>query len=467
MKYRGKRFSLLVTVALCAALHGAGSASAAITEADIEKAVAAIRDYDYGQSRKALLAVEKLINETYGNAKLRARIEKELVTVLESDATFACKQFVCRKLRIIGTDASVPALAKMLASADTHASEAACYALSRHPSPAVSRALRDALVKAKGNGLVAVINLLGDRRDAESAPSLAALATGGDDAAADAAIAALGKIANEHCVKVLADLQKNDNPKRRTAANHACLQCAQELEGRRRLSEAKAIYEQLAASGELEQIRRGARIGLARLEKSGAGSKAPVDFTRIKAVPLFDGKTFTGWEGNLDVFRIEDGAIVAGTLKKRIPRNEFLCTTREYRDFELRLKVKLLGDQRTANAGIQIRSRRIPNHHEMIGYQADMGQHYWASLYDESRRRKLLATVNREELAKVLRLADWNEYVIRCVGKRIQLWLNGYQTVDYTEPDDSIEQTGLIGLQIHGGPPSEAWYKDITIKEVP
>lgn len=51
-------------------------------------------------------------------------------------------------------------------------------------------------------------------------------------------------------------------------------------------------------------------------------------------------------------------------------------------------------------------------------------------------------------------------------GKRIQLSINGRQTVDYTEPDDDIEQRGLIGLQIHGGPPSEAWYKDIVIEEL-
>ncbi len=180
-------------------------------------------------------------------------------------------------------------------------------------------------------------------------------------------------------------------------------------------------------------------------------------------VPIFDGKTFAGWEGNLDVFRIQDGAIIGGSLGRKVARNEFLCTTKEYSDFELRLQVKLLG--KDANAGIQIRSRRIPDHHEMIGYQADMGQHYWGCLYDESRRRRVLAHANREELDKVFRLADWNDYVIRCSGKRVQLWMNGYQTVDYTEPDDTIEQRGIIGLQIHGGPPSEAWYKNIRIKE--
>ncbi len=183
---------------------------------------------------------------------------------------------------------------------------------------------------------------------------------------------------------------------------------------------------------------------------------------------LFEGKTFAGWEGNLDVFRIEDGAIVAGSLKERVPRNEFLCTKKEYADFELRLKFKLLG--KGANAGVQVRSRRAPKDsphpHEMIGYQADLGEGWWGCLYDESRRRKVLAGPPKEERSKIVRPDDWNEYVIRCEGRRIQLWINGHPTVDYTEPDAQIPQKGLLGLQVHGGPPSEAWYKEIRIKEL-
>ena len=183
-----------------------------------------------------------------------------------------------------------------------------------------------------------------------------------------------------------------------------------------------------------------------------------------ETVTLFDGQSLRGWEGNKQWFRIEDGAIVAGSLKKSIPNNEFLCTTSQYRNFEMQLKVKLLGDSKRANAGIQIRSRRIPNHHEMIGYQADMGQHYWGCLYDESRRRKVLAKPGRADLERVLKKTDWNDYRIRCQDRRIQLWINGHQTVDYTEPDSSIEQTGIIGLQVHSGPPVEAWYRDITLR---
>ena len=182
------------------------------------------------------------------------------------------------------------------------------------------------------------------------------------------------------------------------------------------------------------------------------------------SVQLFDGKTLDGWEGSVEIFRIEDGAVVGGSLKERVKRNEFLCTEKEYSDFELRLRFKLLGKR--TNAGIQIRSRRIPKHHEMIGYQADLGNGWWGCLYDESRRRKVLAGPPPKERAKHIRQEQWNEYVIRCEGRRVQLWVNGEQTVDYTEADESIEQSGVIALQIHGGPPGEAWYKDITITEL-
>jgi ketosteroid isomerase-like protein len=187
---------------------------------------------------------------------------------------------------------------------------------------------------------------------------------------------------------------------------------------------------------------------------------------RTAVIRLFDGRTFAGWEGNLKSFRIEGGAIIGGTMKDKIPRNEFLCTTKEYRDFVLRLKFRLLGDPGKANAGIQFRSRRIPKDHEVIGYQADLGQNYYGALYDESRRRKVLAGPNPEDMNKVLKRDDWNEYEIRAEGRRIRLAINGHQTVDYTEADEAIEQNGCICLQIHSGPPSEAWYKDITIESL-
>jgi len=184
--------------------------------------------------------------------------------------------------------------------------------------------------------------------------------------------------------------------------------------------------------------------------------------------PLFDGNSFDGWEGNLKVFRIEDGAVVAGSLKERIPQNEFLCTEQQYSDFELRLKAKLIGEGK--NAGIQFRSQRIPDHHEVKGYQCDMGEMrgrlIWGWIYDESRRRKFLAEGDDEKTKRVFKPNDWNELVIRCEGSRTQIWLNDYQTVDYTEKEKDIAAKGIIGLQIHSGPPAEAWYKDIVIRDL-
>jgi hypothetical protein len=187
--------------------------------------------------------------------------------------------------------------------------------------------------------------------------------------------------------------------------------------------------------------------------------------TEPKPVRLFDGRTFAGWEGDLKSFRIQEGAIVGGSLKEPVPRNEFLCTTEEFGNFVLKLKFKLLGEG--ANAGVQIRSRRIPNNNEVIGYQADLGDGWWGALYDESRRNKALIKPDEEKVKKAIKRNDWNTYTIRCEGRRIRTWINGVLMIDYTEPDEKIDQTGLIGLQIHGGAPSEAWYKDITIERLP
>ena len=193
----------------------------------------------------------------------------------------------------------------------------------------------------------------------------------------------------------------------------------------------------------------------------------PWGLAQPKPKRLFDGRSFAGWEGDQKIFRIEDGAIVGGSLSAALPKNQFLCTTAQYSDFELRLKFKLLGDPARANAGVQFRSRRIPNDNEVIGYQADAGQQYWGALYDESRRKRVLAGPTPEVVNQIVRRGDWNDYVIRAQEGKIRLTLNGHQTVDYAEADDSIERTGCICLQIHSGPASEAWYKDITIESLP
>jgi 3-keto-disaccharide hydrolase len=199
------------------------------------------------------------------------------------------------------------------------------------------------------------------------------------------------------------------------------------------------------------------------LSITAASSQGP-----SRRVPIFDGQSFQGWEGETqNTWRIEKRALVGGSLNAALPHNEFLCTTQSYANFDLRLKVKLVGTG-FVNGGIQFRSRRLADPpYEVSGYQADMGDTHWGGLYDESRRNRFLAQPDPAEVAKVLKPNDWNRYEIRCEGNRIRLWLNDLLTVDYTETDDTIEPSGIIGLQIHGGGQAEASYRHVTLRELP
>ena len=87
-------------------------------------------------------------------------------------------------------------------------------------------------------------------------------------------------------------------------------------------------------------------LGLACLSFSfGQVDETTLSDDASEAVSLFDGKTFEGWEGDIqNSFRIQEGAIVAGSLDADVPRNEFLTSKGRYKDFILRVKVKLIGE---------------------------------------------------------------------------------------------------------------------------
>ncbi len=183
------------------------------------------------------------------------------------------------------------------------------------------------------------------------------------------------------------------------------------------------------------------------------------------SVALFDGESFAGWEGDtVDTWRIENGAIVGGTLTETVPHNMFLCTTDTYEDFVLTFQFKLEGTEGFVNAGVQFWSERLDDPaYEMIGYQADMGDGYYGALYDESRRRRILAAPDSVMIQKIVKIGAWNDYEIRAKGRRIQLFINHQPTVDYTEPDAGIPQSGRIGLQIHGDGKARVSYRNLVM----
>lgn len=185
-------------------------------------------------------------------------------------------------------------------------------------------------------------------------------------------------------------------------------------------------------------------------------------------VPLFDGKTLNGWDGEkTKVWRVQDGVIVGGSLEGN-PQNEFLTSKKVYRNFILRLEYKLEGTEGFVNGGVQFRSVRIPQPpNEMSGFQADIGAGYSGCLYDESRRKKMLQQPAKELIEKAEKPGEWNQYMIRAEEQRIQLFVNGVRTVDYTEREPGIDLKGLIALQIHGKCKAQISFRNITIETLP
>jgi len=282
-------------------------------------------------------------------------------------------------------------------------------------------------------------------RQSAGVPMLVEHLRSGDRVAATMILRAVREMPGHEVTRALVDELAKADPWLEVMLIHALAERDDE--------QAWAAIRPMAASDVLE-------VRLAALKALG-----PVDVTTLKFIPLFDGKTFDGWEGDTaNSFRIEDGAIVGGNLRAPVPRNEFLCTVRPYANFILRAECKVI----SANGGIQFRSQRVPNSAEVSGYQADMdsGGTYWGCLYDES-RRGMLVQFDATEVQRIVKRDDWNAYEIRCEGQRIRLLVNGVQTVDYTETDAGIPLSGVIGLQVHAGGPSETWYRNITIAELP
>jgi len=184
-------------------------------------------------------------------------------------------------------------------------------------------------------------------------------------------------------------------------------------------------------------------------------------------VPLFDGKTLAGWEGDAAWWRVENGEIRGGSFKEKVPKNFFLATEKSYQNFDLRVKLRLTGTG-FVNSGIQMRSVRVPNSSEMSGYQVDYGKGWYGKLYDESRRNKVIAqSSDAAAVIAAIKEGEWNEYRILAEGNRIRSWVNGVPALDYVETEPNIAADGKIGIQIHSGGMAEVQAKDITIEELP
>jgi HEAT repeat protein len=223
----------------------------------LDQAFDALKKLDWGADLGALNPIGEAIVATQADAAARKELETRLAAVLKSEAPRDAKDFVCRKLMQIGTAASVPALAGLLADKDL--AHMARFALERMDAPEASQALREALPKLEGALKVGAISSLGVRRDAQSVPALAGLLADADPQVARAAALALGTIRSPEAAKALAEAKPSDAAK--LAATDSRLACAEVLLAEGKKQEALAIYKTLVGEDQPKQVRLAAVRG--------------------------------------------------------------------------------------------------------------------------------------------------------------------------------------------------------------
>ena len=217
---------------------------------------------------------------------------------------------------------------------------------------------------------------------------------------------------------------------------------------------------------------------------------------------IFDGKTLKGWEGDANYWRVEDGSIVGEiTADKLLKSNTFIIWRGgETKDFELKLEYKISID---GNSGINYRSEQITEvPFALKGYQADIdGKNRYTGQNYEERGRTTLAyrgqkttingtddpnaavtdnvknnawtkveitkSWNKDSLQNFIKGTDWNEVHLIVKGNRLQHYVNGILMSDVTD-DDKVNRkmSGLLGVQVHVGPPMKVEYRNIMLKEL-
>lgn len=225
----------------------------------LDKAFEALKTYNWGADPKVLAPIEEAVITTRGNDAARKDLETRLVAVLKTEVSRDAKDYVCRKLMVVGTAASVPTLAELLPNKDL--SHMARYALERIPGPESAKALRDSTVKLNGALKVGVLGSLGVRGEAESLPVIAAALTDSDPAVVRAAAIALGDLRSAEAAKALSTA-KAATPEVKSAVTDAQLSCADGLLAAGKKGEALAIYKTFAGADQPKHIRLAGTRGI-------------------------------------------------------------------------------------------------------------------------------------------------------------------------------------------------------------
>lgn len=274
----------------------APAARAQSARGEFSTLVARLVRWESGQSLEPVREMERLVREAVGHKRRAADLEAALIQLLVPEATPEARRFACQQLAIIGSDASVPALARLLDDPDT--TGLACLAFGNRPSAKINRALRSALRTAPARARLQIVSTLGHRRDSRAVPAIAQLARDSDPVLAQAAIRALGEIASPAAARALAGLRRESRPELAAAMADASLRCADQFVAEGRKRDAAVLCDELLARSDMAaHARRGAFLlrlrcdrdgGLERVLQTVRGGDAilkPVALAAVRSLP--------------------------------------------------------------------------------------------------------------------------------------------------------------------------------------
>lgn len=233
------------------------------SSAEIDKAFDALKAFDAGGSRGALMPIDNAVIASLGDAAARKALERRLIAALQAGGSVVAREYICGKLRLIGEAESAPVLAALLA--DKNLACAATNALQGIgiARPETRKAVRDRLPTLSGVSKVQAINLLGQCRDAQNIPLLVAALSDKDTGTVEAALAALGRIGTPEAGKAIQGMLPKASASLRSAIFDALLTCAERLTADGKKPDALAIYGLLAGAQNPKHVRAAAQRGTA------------------------------------------------------------------------------------------------------------------------------------------------------------------------------------------------------------
>ncbi|HEV3023860.1 MAG TPA: HEAT repeat domain-containing protein [Pirellulales bacterium] len=225
----------------------------------LDEAFEALRKFDWGTPLADVSGIEDAVVASHTDAAVRKDLEGRLIAALPTDISRDAKDYVCRKLAIVGSPAAVPALSGLVTEeANSHLAR---HALERIPGPEAASALTGAIPKTSGKVKIGVIGSLGARREAAAVPVLAGLLGDADPAVARSAALALGAIGGGDATRALQAALQNGGKGNLTLID-VLLNCAESLLSGRQASEAAAVYRSLSGDDQPRLVRLAANRGL-------------------------------------------------------------------------------------------------------------------------------------------------------------------------------------------------------------